>query len=250
MKRPIFSQEKHRRGFTLVEIVVVLVILAILAAILIPSMTKWIDKANEKKLIVATHACATAAQTLAYEKYAARGNSIQKIELESDEICDLAGISEGSVKDSTVSSTTARLLLLTYELDGNECTYACSSNGGLTYQIGSPTKWERGQTYRVGDIMSSNGFIFSCLAAHTTGTSSRTRDPSVKSNKVSWEVIGYTGEPNPFTTTVRYSVGVVVAYNGGLYSRTDYNLTGAQDPKPEQNSKYWTYIGPAPETTP
>lgn len=248
MKSLIFSPQKHRRGFTLVEIIVVLVILAVLAAILIPSMVKWIDKANEKKLITATHACATAAQTLAYEKYGAykrSGNAIHQIELESDEICDLAGISEGSVTKCTVSSTSARLLLLTYERDGNTCTYACSSNGGSTYQMGSPTQWAVGQTYQVGDIMTSKGFIFSCLNAHTTGTSSRTRDPSVKSNKVSWEVIGYTGEPNAFTTTVRYSVGVVVAYDGGLYSRTDYNLTGAQTPNAGRDSKYWTYIGPS-----
>ena len=35
----------HKKGFTLVEVIVVLVILAILAAILVPSMVGWIDKA-------------------------------------------------------------------------------------------------------------------------------------------------------------------------------------------------------------
>ena len=55
---------RARKGFTLVEVIVVLVILAILAAIMIPAMTGWIDKANEKKCFSAMgmvardyHAC-------------------------------------------------------------------------------------------------------------------------------------------------------------------------------------------------
>lgn len=38
---------KNRKGFTLVELIVVLVILA---ALLIPAMTGYIDKANQEKV--------------------------------------------------------------------------------------------------------------------------------------------------------------------------------------------------------
>lgn len=60
---------KNTKGFTLVEIIVVLIILAILAAIIIPSVNVWIEKG--KKSAAATNAAAAyqAAETIAMEKY-------------------------------------------------------------------------------------------------------------------------------------------------------------------------------------
>lgn len=37
---------KNKKGFTLIEIVIVIVIIAILAAILVPNLTRWIDRAK------------------------------------------------------------------------------------------------------------------------------------------------------------------------------------------------------------
>lgn len=44
---------KNNKGFTLIEIVVTIIIIAILAAILVPSMLSWIDNANQKTVISA-----------------------------------------------------------------------------------------------------------------------------------------------------------------------------------------------------
>lgn len=57
---------KNKKGFTLVELIVVLVILA---ALLIPALTGYIDKANKEKVVATTRMVVMAAQTEASEKY-------------------------------------------------------------------------------------------------------------------------------------------------------------------------------------
>lgn len=52
--------KKNQKGFTLVEVIVVLVILAIMAAILIPSLIGYIDKAREQEVTTQTRMIVTA----------------------------------------------------------------------------------------------------------------------------------------------------------------------------------------------
>ena len=62
--------KNKKKGFTLVELIVVLAILAILAAMLVPALTGYIDKANEKKVIATARQYYVAAQTVVSEAYA------------------------------------------------------------------------------------------------------------------------------------------------------------------------------------
>ena len=70
--------KNKKKGFTLVELIVVLAILAILAAMLVPALTGYIDKANEKKILATARQYYVAAQTVVSEAYA-NGDEINEI---------------------------------------------------------------------------------------------------------------------------------------------------------------------------
>ena len=59
------------KGFTLVELIVVMVILTLLAAILVPSLLGWIDEAKGKQYILSVRSIYMSAQAIESEKYAA-----------------------------------------------------------------------------------------------------------------------------------------------------------------------------------
>ena len=65
-----FCDSNQKRGVTLVELIVVLVILAGLAALLVPSLTGYIDKAVEKRIMLQARSLMTAAQATIDEAYA------------------------------------------------------------------------------------------------------------------------------------------------------------------------------------
>ena len=63
-------KDRDNKGFTLVELIVVLVILAILAAILVPALLGYVDKAKESKYVLEANGIYKALQTLNTERYA------------------------------------------------------------------------------------------------------------------------------------------------------------------------------------
>ena len=124
----MLRKRMNKKGFTLVEIIVVLVILAILAAILIPSMVKWIDKAQEKSAIVAGRTMLLAAQTIASEKYAA-GTKAPALAAIKTEVEGLAGLGTDAVLTGVVVDNGA-VTAMTRTYQGKTVSY--SQTGGFT----------------------------------------------------------------------------------------------------------------------
>ena len=94
--------KNKKKGFTLVELIVVLAILAILAAMLVPALTGYIDKANEKKVIATARQYYVAAQTVVSEAYA-NGDEITGItvSISGNKIGQLSSIRIGNDTDET-----------------------------------------------------------------------------------------------------------------------------------------------------
>lgn len=88
--------KKDKKGFTLIEMIVVIVILGILLAILVPGMIKYIDKAKDKQIMVNAREAYIDAEAAAAVAYGLPDGSI-----------DTANIAANKVKTATGTVTGA-----------------------------------------------------------------------------------------------------------------------------------------------
>lgn len=135
-------RRRDRGGFTLVELIVVLAILAILATLLIPTMTGYIDKANEEKIVAETRMAVMAAQTVVSENYARDPEAwVEEKELTSMEdtgnelLQEIKELSETSGDIQSVTVVNGKVTALSYENGNVTCDYLNGEDAEGSYTI-------------------------------------------------------------------------------------------------------------------
>lgn len=134
--------KKDKKGFTLVEMIVVIVIIGILLAILVPGMFKYIQKAKDKQILVDARTAYLDVQMAAQEAYGANGITGADVEKAFEEqIKDI--VNEKKVTVTNGTGENAKSI---------EVTVNVPENGSLTVTEIDPTNGKvKAMTYVRGD---------------------------------------------------------------------------------------------------
>lgn len=125
-------------GFTLVELIVVLVILGILAAIMVPALLGWIDKARNQDAILECRNVVMAAQGELATIYAKNSETDLKQAINDNEsrnsILKLAGTEDGKINANIKLDTNGNISYLEYQT-GRKINVCFDREANPIYQI-------------------------------------------------------------------------------------------------------------------
>ena len=114
---------KNKKGITLVEVIVVLIIMAVLAGVLVASYTGYIDKAKNDSALVEARAVYLAATTKYHEAYASSAAADwTAVETARTAIETLASVKAGSVTEVKVEGKKITSIEYTAS-NGKTCTF-------------------------------------------------------------------------------------------------------------------------------
>lgn len=186
------KQLKWKKGFTVVELIVVLVILAILAAILIPSLLGYMDKAKNTGAIAECRQCVVAAQSIATEAYADSKLTTSQAFLTAHRasILQLSGLT-GTLENIRVDANTGKVTMLVYLAPSNIRVRYDSL--GSTYTIVEQTQ-EYGLYDTFTDMLTNwNDKTKYPEYTFPAASNSAIRKYLYEKNGNSWEAITYNG---------------------------------------------------------